>query len=113
MHWPGLLGLIWWIYVPGVVVLVAGMGMARPQWLGIGAAALIAVLSIFALMFALNLRAGRSMVGVVLHGLECVGRRSTPHARDDLRPPVVVGFGESWEQAGRGGLRACLDAFAQ
>ncbi|HNU10791.1 MAG TPA: hypothetical protein PKJ45_05425 [Rubrivivax sp.] len=68
VHRPGLLGLIWWIYVPGVVVLVAGMGMARPQWLGIGAAALIAVLSIFALMFALNLRAGRSMVGVVLHG---------------------------------------------
>ncbi len=65
---PGVLGAIWWLFVPGVVVLVLGMGLARPLWLATGAAAVIAVLLVFAAMLALNLRAGRSMVGIVLHG---------------------------------------------
>lgn len=69
VRWPGLLGIVWWIFVPAVVVLVLGMGLARPLWLGVGATALIGVLLVFAVMLALNLRAGRSMVGVVLHGL--------------------------------------------
>lgn len=69
VRWPGLLGAIWWVFVPGVAVLVLGMGLARPLWLAAGATAVIAVLLVFAAMLALNLRAGRSMAGIVLHGL--------------------------------------------
>jgi len=72
VRWPTLLSTIWWIYVPAVALLVAGMGTARPGWLAVGAAAVIVVLLVFAVMLALNLRAGGSMAGVVLHGLGAV-----------------------------------------
>ena len=72
VRWPALLSAIWWLYVPAVAVLVAGMGLARPDWLASGATAVIAVLVVFAVMLGLNLRAGGSMAGVVLHGLGAV-----------------------------------------
>ncbi|MBK9359692.1 MAG: hypothetical protein IPM99_00555 [Rubrivivax sp.] len=68
VRWPRLPALLWWIYVPGVVVLTAGMGLARPPWLALGAAGVIAVLLGYGLLLALNLRGARGMAGVVLHG---------------------------------------------
>lgn len=68
VRWPRLPGLLAWVYVPGVVVLVAGMGLSRPGWLAAGAALVIGALLPFALLLALNLRAARGMAGVVLHG---------------------------------------------
>ena len=72
VRWPKLLSAIWWLYVPAVALLAAAMGMARPDWLAAAAAAVIAVLLVFAVMLGLNLRAGGSMAGVVLHGLGAV-----------------------------------------
>lgn len=68
VRWPRLPGLLAWAYMPGVVVLVAGMGLSRPAWLAAGAALVIGALLPFALLLALNLRAARGMAGVVLHG---------------------------------------------
>lgn len=68
VRWPRLPALLWWVYVPGVVVLVAGMGTTRGDWLAAGAAMVIGALLPFALLLALNLRAARGMAGVVLHG---------------------------------------------
>lgn len=68
VRWPRLPALLWWIYVPGVAVLVGGMGAARVGWLTAGAAMVIGALLPFALLLALNLRAARGMPGVVLHG---------------------------------------------
>jgi hypothetical protein len=68
VRWPQLPALLWWIYVPGVVLLVAGMGLARPAWLALGATMVIGAALPFALLLGLNLRAARGMGGVVLHG---------------------------------------------
>jgi len=68
VRWPRLAALLWWAYVPGVALLAAGMGAARPAWLGLGAALVIGALLPFALLLGLNLRAARGMAGVVLHG---------------------------------------------
>lgn len=68
VRWPGLPAVLWWVYVPGVALLVAGMGAVRVDWLGVGAAMVIGALLPFALLLALNLRAARGMAGVVLHG---------------------------------------------
>ncbi|MFT3820772.1 MAG: hypothetical protein QM750_24665 [Rubrivivax sp.] len=68
VRWPRLPALLWWVYVPGVSLLAAGMGAARPAWLAAGAAMVIGALLPFALLLALNLHAARGMAGVVLHG---------------------------------------------
>lgn len=68
VRWPRLPALLWWLYVPGVALLVAGMGTARVDWLATGAALVIGALLPFALLLGLNLRAARGMAGVVLHG---------------------------------------------
>jgi len=68
VRWPRLPALLWWIHVPGVALLVAGMGLARPGWLAAGAALVIGAALPFAALLAINLRAARGMAGVVLHG---------------------------------------------
>lgn len=68
VRWPRLPALLWWIYVPGVAVLVVGMGTARVGWLALGATLVIGALLPFAALLGLNLRAARGMAGVVLHG---------------------------------------------
>lgn len=68
VRWPGLPALIWWVHVPGVALLVAGMGLARPGWLATGAALVIGAALPFAALLAINLRAARGMAGVVMHG---------------------------------------------
>ncbi len=68
VRWPRLPALIWWVHVPGVALLVAGMGLARPGWLAAGAALVIGAALPFAALLAINLRAARGMAGVVLHG---------------------------------------------
>ncbi len=68
VRWPRLPALLWWIHVPGVALLVAGMGLARPGWLAAGATLVIAAALPFAALLAINLRAARGMAGVVLHG---------------------------------------------
>lgn len=68
VRWPRLPALLWWIHVPGVALLVAGMGLARPVWLAAGATLVIGAALPFAALLAINLRAARGMAGVVLHG---------------------------------------------
>ncbi len=64
----GVAAALWWIYVPGVAVLTLGMGLARPIWLAVGAAAVLAGLAAYAILLARNLLGARGMPGVVLHG---------------------------------------------
>jgi hypothetical protein len=59
---------LWWLHVPGVATLAAGMGAARPAWMVAGAGAVIVSLAAWAVLLALNLRGARGMPGVVLHG---------------------------------------------
>jgi hypothetical protein len=63
-----LAGALWWLYVPGVALLMLGMGRAEPTWLAAGAAAVLLALLVFAALLALNLVGARGMPGVVLHG---------------------------------------------
>lgn len=68
VRWLRLPALMWWIYVPSVALLTAGMGLAWPAGLALGAAGVMTVLLVFGLLLALNLRGARGMAGVVLHG---------------------------------------------
>lgn len=68
VRWPALAALMWWAYVPGVALLALGMAWARPPWLALGAALVLAVLVAWAVLLALNLRGARGMPAVVLHG---------------------------------------------
>ena len=68
VRWPALAALMWWAYMPGVGLLALGMGLARPPWLALGAALVLAVLLAWAVLLALNLRGARGMPAVVLHG---------------------------------------------
>jgi hypothetical protein len=68
VRWPRVAGALWWLFVPGVALLTLGMGLARPTWLAVGAAAVLAVLAGWGVLLALNLRGARGMPGVVLHG---------------------------------------------
>jgi hypothetical protein len=68
VRWPRLPALLWWVYVPGVALLTAGMGTAQPLWMALGAAGAIGALLAYGLLLALNLRGARGMAGVVLHG---------------------------------------------
>lgn len=63
-----LVGLLWWLYVPGVAVLTLGMGTAQPPWLAAGATLVIAALLLWGVLLGLNLAGARGMPGVVLHG---------------------------------------------
>lgn len=59
---------LWWLYTPGVTVLVVAMAMGRPEWILAGALAVVAALAGFAMLMALNLRDARGMPVVVAHG---------------------------------------------
>lgn len=65
---PRLAAVLWWLYVPGVALLTSGMGLARPDWMAAGGAAVLAGLLVFGLLLASNLAGARGMPGVVLHG---------------------------------------------
>ncbi len=60
--------LLWWLFVPGVAVLVGSMALANPVGLGIGALAVVTSLAGYAVLLALNLVHGRGMPIVVAHG---------------------------------------------
>ncbi|MFO1266017.1 MAG: hypothetical protein U1F67_03980 [Rubrivivax sp.] len=66
-------GAMWWLFVPGVALLVLGMGLAQPAWLAVGATAVVAVLLAWGAMMAMNLSGARGMPGVVLHGWGALG----------------------------------------
>ncbi len=68
VRWPRLAALLWWFYVPGVILLALGMGLARPAWLAAGAVPVLGVLAAWGVLLATNLRGARGMPGVVLHG---------------------------------------------
>jgi hypothetical protein len=65
---PGLLAAVWWLYTPGVAALALGMGLARPELLGVGAVAVALALSAWGVLTARNLYGARGMPGVVGHG---------------------------------------------
>lgn len=68
LRWPRLAGWMAYGFVPGLVLLLLGMGLARPTWLAAGGAAVIGVLLLWALLLAGNLRGAAGMPGVLLHG---------------------------------------------
>lgn len=67
---PGhrLLAAIWWLYTPGVALLALGMGLAHPQLLAVGAAAVVCALAAWGALMVRNLLGARGMPGVVAHG---------------------------------------------
>lgn len=73
LRWPRLAAGLWWLVVPGVAVLTLGMGLARPDWMAAGGAAVLAGLGVFGLLLAQNLAGARGMPGVVLHGWGALG----------------------------------------
>jgi hypothetical protein len=60
--------LLWWLFTPGVAVVVASMALASPIGLGAGALAVIVALAGYALLLGRNLIRGRGMPVVVAHG---------------------------------------------
>jgi hypothetical protein len=63
-----LAAAIWWLYAPGVAVLVLGMGPGPAALLVPGAAMVAVALVIYAGLLARNLLGARGMPGVVAHG---------------------------------------------
>lgn len=61
-------GLLWWLFTPGVTLLVGAMALAQPAWLAAGALAVAIALLAFAVLLARNLYHGRGMPVVVAHG---------------------------------------------
>lgn len=59
---------LWWLYLPSVVAVALGMGLARPAWLLAGAAGAAPALAGWGLLIARHLLRARGMPGVVLHG---------------------------------------------
>ena len=68
VRWPRAAALLWWVWLPGLALLVVGMGWPHPGWMAVGAAGVLAVLLAWALLLAFNLRGAHGMPGVVLHG---------------------------------------------
>lgn len=65
LHSHALVRALWWLYAPGVAVLVAGMAAARPAWMAAGAVPAIVALALYALLLARNLAGARgTMPGV-------------------------------------------------
>jgi len=64
--WP--IKLVFWLLIPGLTLLVAGMYMARPTALLIGAAAISTGLLVFALLLADNLRRASTLGVVAAYG---------------------------------------------
>lgn len=60
--------LVWWLYTPGVALVMLGMGLGEPRLLAVGATAVALALAVFAGLLALNLRGARGMPAVVWHG---------------------------------------------
>ncbi len=60
--------IVWWLYTPGVALLVAGMAAQRPAWIAVAAVPVIAALLIYAALLARNLVGARGMPGVRAQG---------------------------------------------
>ncbi len=59
---------LWWLLVPGIAVLLAGMALADPPVLAVGAAAVVLALVAYGALLAHNLARGRGMAVVMAHG---------------------------------------------
>ena len=59
--------LTWWLFAPGVALFALGAAAYRPALLGLGAAALVAALALYAWLLAENLRRARGLPVVVAH----------------------------------------------
>ena len=68
VRWPRLAGALWWLFVPGLALLLLGMGLARPVWLAAGASVVLAVLLGWGGLLTLNLHGASGMPGVRWHG---------------------------------------------
>lgn len=65
--------LLWWLLTPGVTLFALGAGLYQPQWMGPGAALVVAALALYGWLLAENLRRARGMRVVVLHGWAALG----------------------------------------
>jgi hypothetical protein len=65
--------IVWWLYTPGVALLVAGMAAQRPAWIAVAAVPVIAALLIYAALLARNLAGARGMPGVRAQGWLALG----------------------------------------
>ncbi len=64
--------LLWWLLVPGIVVLLVGMAFAWPAVLAFGGAAVAIALVVYGALLAVNLARGRGMAVVAAHGWAAV-----------------------------------------
>ena len=65
-HWP--YDLVWGLFTTGVLGLTAGMAMAMPGLLLVGALAVASALLVYLFLLARNLRGAKGMRLVVVHG---------------------------------------------
>lgn len=65
---PRSIAAVWWVYTPGVAMLVLGMGLAQTRLLAAGALLVVTALAGYALLLARNLVGARGMHGIVAHG---------------------------------------------
>ncbi|MBC5768142.1 hypothetical protein [Ramlibacter albus] len=61
------LAWVWRAYAPGVAVLAAGMGLAQPAWIAVGAVPVVLALAAWGILAARHLWCARGMPGVVAH----------------------------------------------
>ncbi len=60
--------LLWWLYLPSLLLLLAGMGWPQTRWMAIGAVGVTLALLLYAALLARNLMGARGMPVVLVHG---------------------------------------------
>lgn len=60
--------LLWWTFVPGIVLFAAAAAAYRPDLMGAGAMLVVVALSVYAVLLGKNLAGARGMPVVVAHG---------------------------------------------
>ncbi|MBE7417935.1 MAG: hypothetical protein HS128_09280 [Ideonella sp.] len=60
--------LLWWLYAPGVAVLVLAMAWQQPLWIALAALPVVSALLLYGALLARNLVGARGMPGVLAMG---------------------------------------------
>jgi hypothetical protein len=64
LRWRGAPMWVWWLYMPGVAGLVAGMGLQRTDVIALAAVPVVVALALYGVLLARNLVGARAMPGV-------------------------------------------------
>lgn len=73
LRWPRAPLVVWWLYAPGVAMLLAGMAAQRPAWMAFAALPVILALVLYGGLLARNLAGARGMPGVRAMGWLALG----------------------------------------